>query len=262
MNFIQPSQKLMKRRIVLAYFFGSLLRLSVSTVQGQWGINYDGAGQDAGSHSGGSALAGAGQMALEKKRYDRAIEFFEAALAANPKPEMAMRIWELRGDAYIGKKEWAKARRDYQRALVTDPTTALDHIARAIIFQKLGNYQAVGVDLRKATKLAPKNVLAWGALAWLRATAPAREARDGREAVAAAAKVCALTNWRDAHGLDTMAAAQAEAGDFAAAIKYETQALGTRFLAREDREEFEKRLALYRQRKPFREARTELAGNG
>jgi len=50
-----------------------------------------------------------------------------------------------------------------------------------------------------------------------------------------------------------LAAAYAEAGDFDQAVKYEKQALTDSSLASKQREEFEKRLSLFEQRRPFRE---------
>jgi len=52
---------------------------------------------------------------------------------------------------------------------------------------------------------------------------------------------------------DTLAAAYAEAGDFDRAIKYEKQALDDSSVAPKEREEREKRLTLFQQRKPFRD---------
>jgi hypothetical protein len=52
---------------------------------------------------------------------------------------------------------------------------------------------------------------------------------------------------------DTLAVAYAEAGAFDEAIKYEKQALNDPSLASMERDEREKRLALFRQGKPFRE---------
>jgi len=50
-----------------------------------------------------------------------------------------------------------------------------------------------------------------------------------------------------------LAAAYAEAGDFDQAVKHERQALNDSSLVRKEREEREKHLALFQQRKPFRD---------
>jgi tetratricopeptide (TPR) repeat protein len=56
------------------------------------------------------------------------------------------------------------------------------------------------------------------------ATCPDTELRDGDKAVASATRACALTSWQNPDVLSTLAAAHAEAGDFAKAIGYEQKA--------------------------------------
>jgi len=53
--------------------------------------------------------------------------------------------------------------------------------------------------------------------------------------------------------IDVLAAAYAEAGDFDQAVKYEKQSLTDSSLAPKERQEREKRLALFQQGKTFRD---------
>jgi hypothetical protein len=53
--------------------------------------------------------------------------------------------------------------------------------------------------------------------------------------------------------IDTLAAAYAEVGDFEQATKYEEQSLKDTSLAPKRRKEWEERLHLYQQRKPYRD---------
>jgi len=55
--------------------------------------------------------------------------------------------------------------------------------------------------------------------------------------------------------MDTFAAALAEAGNFADAVKYEEQALAMKELPSESRADLQKRLALYESHKPFRDGK-------
>ena len=87
-----------------------------------------------------------------------------------------------------------------------------------------------------------------------RATCPDATLRDGRQAVAAATRACELTAWKDPGLLDTLAAACAEAGDFDAAVRWQTKA-GAMVHDAGSRSGFEARLALYRAKKPYHEAR-------
>jgi tetratricopeptide (TPR) repeat protein len=90
-------------------------------------------------------------------------------------------------------------------------------------------------------------------LAWFLATCPDEHFRNGNEAVSAAKKACELSQWQSFGCYDTLAVAHAEAGDFDQAVKYEKQALNDSLIAPKEKQEREKRLALFEQRKPFRE---------
>jgi tetratricopeptide (TPR) repeat protein len=93
-------------------------------------------------------------------------------------------------------------------------------------------------------------------LAWVQATCPADEFRNGAEAVKNATRACELTKWKRAQYVDTLAAAYSEVGDFDSAVKWQKKAIS--LLTEEDPTqwpaEFQKRLKLYESGKPYRES--------
>ncbi len=89
--------------------------------------------------------------------------------------------------------------------------------------------------------------------AWIRATGPDASLRDGKKAVELAIEACELTRWKEAYCVETLAAAYAEVGDFASAVKWQTKAIELEADPKE-RLEYQARLKLFRENRPFREA--------
>jgi hypothetical protein len=92
-------------------------------------------------------------------------------------------------------------------------------------------------------------------LAWLLATYPDSQTRDGTEAVRLADRACALTERRIPALLDTLAAAYAEAGDFPRAISVADEAFNLAHSAGDDEavKLSESILASLRENRPYRE---------
>jgi WD40 repeat protein/serine/threonine protein kinase/tetratricopeptide (TPR) repeat protein len=92
-------------------------------------------------------------------------------------------------------------------------------------------------------------------LAWLQATSPVADLRNGTQAIEYATKACELTKWKNANYVDTLAAAYCEAGDFKSAVKWQKEALN--LLTEKEpagrQADFEARLKLYQSGKPYRE---------
>lgn len=87
-------------------------------------------------------------------------------------------------------------------------------------------------------------------VAWTLATSSEANQRYGAIAVEFATKACELTAWKNAECLDTLAAAHAEAGDFDAAVRRQTEAISLLSDAKA-KKDFGTRLKLYQQRKPY-----------
>jgi len=90
-------------------------------------------------------------------------------------------------------------------------------------------------------------------LSWIRATSADAAWRDGAAAVRLAERACALTSNRDVDALDSLAAAYAEAGRFADAVRAARQALAVTGAGSARAQQIGARLALYEARSPYRE---------
>lgn len=140
---------------------------------------------------------------------------------------------------------------DFNAALQLDEKFAPAWEAGGSSRYATGDYRRARENFQQAIRLHPEFVLAHNNLAWLLATCPDPDIRDGEAAVIAAERACELTDFKIVRFLDTLAAAHAEAGDFEKAVKRATQAIK---LADDDsRTAIEARLALYSSRKPFRQ---------
>jgi tetratricopeptide (TPR) repeat protein len=128
----------------------------------------------------------------------------------------------------------------------------LARLNRGWTYDLKGDYKKALADYAALLEQAPGHTLGLNNIAWLKATCPDAAFRDGKEAVKLAQQVCERTGNRDGNFLDTLAAAHAEAGDFAAAVKTQEKALEDKGYVRKYGEDGQKRLQLYKDKKPYR----------
>jgi tetratricopeptide (TPR) repeat protein len=107
-------------------------------------------------------------------------------------------------------------------------------------------------DYDEAIQFDPPEPRPHNAAAWLRATDSEARYRDGKQAFALATRACELSRWKTSDYLDTLAAAHAEAGDFAAAVKWQENALAM-YSDEEDRSPCRARLTRYPAKMPYRQ---------
>ncbi len=160
--------------------------------------------------------------------------------------------WHNRGVAYLSLKNYRNAILDFTAAL-RRKKDAQTQMLRGIAFSELGEYERALLDLEEALSAAPKDAEANNSLAWTLATAAVPGFRDGKRAIALARTACELTQWRDPGLLDTLAAAYAEAGNFAEAVRWQEKALAMGDFAKDHPDALE-RLALYKKKRPWRHA--------
>jgi protein O-mannosyl-transferase len=136
---------------------------------------------------------------------------------------------------------------DYPEALGTLAST----------FSGQGNYAEAIRFYRAALKAQPNHEGALNNLAWLLASCPDAAFRNGPEAVRFSTRACQLTDYTKPLLIGTLAAAQAEAGDFQAAIATAERAAALATSLRLDDVAARNRelIQLYRQGQPYHEKR-------
>jgi WD40 repeat protein/lipoprotein NlpI/tRNA A-37 threonylcarbamoyl transferase component Bud32 len=184
-----------------------------------------------------------------KGNWDKAILDYDVALALDSKYAAA---YNNRGLAWRSKEELDKALADFDEALRVNPKYAIACFNRGFTYLKKANYSKAVVDFNEAVVIDPKYAAAQNAIAWLRATCPDGQYREGKLAVENATKACELTNWRNASYIDTLAAAYAETSEFAKAIEWQSKAIEIGLDGRND--ELRAHLELYQSGQPYRQA--------
>ena len=129
-------------------------------------------------------------------------------------------------------------------------------LSRAYCNRAGGGYVETFANYQAATSIDPCNARALDSFAWLLATCPDANFRDGAKAIGNSTKACKLTNWKNHKYLSTLAAAYAEAGDFDAATKWQKEAID---LLPEDKRttlqhSYQWRLKLYQSRMPYHQS--------
>lgn len=130
------------------------------------------------------------------------------------------------------------------------PEDAYASACRADVLTDLGRYIDAAAEYDRSLKLEPNSSETLSSSAWLLATCPDGEVRNPELAIARANMVLEQSGGQDAVPYDTLAAAQASAGNFGAAIESVEKAIA---LAPEaERDAYKDRLLLYQQSQPYR----------
>jgi predicted Zn-dependent protease len=136
---------------------------------------------------------------------------------------------------------------------LSGPELAAAYSTRGQIQNGLGLQQAAIEDLDRALASGSRDAEVYNALAWILATSPQDALRNAARAKELALTACELTRYQDPNIVDTLAAAHAEAGEFADAVRLQKQALESPLFDKRFGKEGRERLALYEAGRPYRE---------
>ncbi len=192
----------------------------------------------------------------------RGMAFFRQGDAGDALTDLAraIEINPTRADAYLCRAYLSVVQKNYPGA-IADCGTGIEfhpdlvriYTLRSMAYLRSGEFDQAEQDLRTAKNLAKRDEYNWhNELAWFRSTCPDPKRRNAAEALAEAKHCCEMVHWKRWGPLDTLAAAEAEAGDFRKAVEYEEKALQMP-VPPILRPEVEARLALFRQHRSFRE---------
>jgi tetratricopeptide (TPR) repeat protein len=182
-----------------------------------------------------------------KGDFQQAIADLSTAIKLRPDAN----TYNLRGHARAEAGDIDKALIDYSAALKLDPADVRTLHSRSTAWMYKHQYAKALDDVNEVLRMDPNDIVARRRRAYIRAAAPDRTLRDGKQAVADAVRACELSQWRQAETISVLAAAYAELGDFPKAVEWESKAL-TLAEDKNARAEFTSTLKLYQQRQPYR----------
>jgi Flp pilus assembly protein TadD len=163
----------------------------------------------------GVALLYSGQEDEAAAEFQKAVEI---------QPDYARDLSQL-GDAVLHRGQVDEAIVVFQTLLKVHPDDAGAHYRLGVIFLQKREVNKAMDHLQATLKSQPDHAGACGALAWVLATSPDPSIRNGNKALELAQQANALSGGTNPVVLETLAAANAEAGHFPEAVATARQAL-------------------------------------
>lgn len=179
---------------------------------------------------------------------DRALADYNEAIRNDPKHAP---LYLNRGTVWRQKRDYDRSIQDYSRCIELAPKDARGYGLRGYVWRDKKEYAKAIADFNEAVRLDPKYFRAYEARSRIWAACPNAKSRDGERALASAMRACELSEWKYADYVETLAAAYAEVGDFASAIKYQKQAIAK--APAEMQPQFRSQLEAYEAGKPWRD---------
>ena len=188
-----------------------------------------------------------GEMYHSIKKYDLAIQDYNKALSIRPRFAQG---YNIRGITYAEMGNREKAIEDYSLAIQYQPNFAPAYNNRGDVYQQQGKYDRAINDFMKAIEIAPNLDPAYESLAWILASCPDPNVRDGHKALQHALRACEISQWENPKYYDALAAAYAECGNFPQANKWLSKAM--KRAPASVLPTLQQRLKLYQTNQPYR----------
>jgi len=199
-----------------------------------------------------AARNGLAAVLLDGGRPADAEPLLRAAVRTNPADPM---LHFNLGLARLQQGNWSGAASAFESTVEIAPNLVQAHVLLGASFEQIGNWALAAASYRRATELEPGQLEAANNLAWLLATAPDDDVRDGARAVELAQSV--VETLRSPSTLDTLAAALAETGRFDEAVAMMEEALRLNASVPTTKtESLTTRINLYRSGRAYRQSET------
>ncbi len=156
-----------------------------------------------------------GNALARKQLWAEAIDHLQEAVRL--RPDYADAYFNL-GSVLFQQGRTDQAIAQWQKALEIRPVDAEAHRNLASALRKQGNVKEAIAEYEQALNIVPEDSVALNNLAWILATSSDASMRDGTRAVTLAMKAVQTSEGRDPNFIRTLAAARAEAGQFAEAV--------------------------------------------
>jgi protein O-mannosyl-transferase len=199
----------------------------------------------------GNALASLGRFAEAAVHYQQAIAI---------KPDHAKAHGNL-GNALASLGQFDEAIAHFSRVVELEPGNRNARRNRDVALAQRERSSNTLAQRRESLRSHPDDVALLNETAWTLATNPNASIRNGAEAVELAQRAVELSGGREPAILGTLAAAQAEAGQFAEAVRTAEKALdlATQQNQQQMVESIKVKVPLYRAGTPFRETQPAVA---
>ncbi|MEZ6139962.1 MAG: tetratricopeptide repeat protein [Zavarzinella sp.] len=165
---------------------------------------------------------GRGLVYQSMKDYSSALADFQISYRLQPENGSTQ---EYLAECYWHLGQHAEAFQAIDRAIEIHGNSAHLFNIRATFHYYMHDYAKAVRDHTAALKCDPNSAVTFNYLGWIWSTVPDRVFRNGRRAVECATRACELTEFLTATYLDTLAAANAEIGNFVEAEKWAERAV-------------------------------------